>query len=209
MRNHHIQGVDLEDLFRKCINPYLKGTDFELVRGTSSVEYSYDYAIRNSYRVTHIIEIKHIRQKPSKEDFDKLRGYKVYSLMDGNELPVKVILACYNDGLWSLFSEEGEPISFEELFGSFKSFRKSPERHLRIVSWMVSCILMLIALLDYISHFKASCTYYFLTENIVMLLSVAGIFAILPFVLPRIKELRIGNIICLVFETISNSKPIV
>ena len=203
MHNRSIPGTNLERLFQTLIEPYLKGSDLKLVKGDSSGKYRYDYVIRNTYRITHIIELKQNRQRPSREDLSRIRGYKVYSLMDGNKLPVKVIVACFNDGLWSFYEQDGTRVDIEVLFGKLKSSTKArgSDCQLRIVSWVVSGILMLLALFDYAVSILCGCNNHPLTESLVILLCAAGLFALLPFVLPRIKEFRLGNFVCLVFET--------
>ncbi len=203
MHNRSIPGTNLERLFQKYIEPCLKGTDLKLVKGASSGKYSYDYIIRNTDRITHIINLKQNTQRPPREYLDKLRGYKVYSLMDGNKLPVKVIVACFNDGLWNFYEQDGTRVDTEVLFGKLKSATKArgSDCKLRIVSWVISGILMLLALVDYAVSILCSCNNHSLTESLVRLLCAAGLFAILPFILPRIKEFRLGNFVCLVFET--------
>lgn len=189
------QEKELLESFRKFIKPYLKtATGLRLEKGFSSRGLEIDYVIKDCEgNITHLFEVKRFFMPGALKQVER---YKAYSIIGHKEKPVLSILACYNEGNWALYGEHGVLIPVKDLFESALPSEKNSTG----IFWefyLVALILFLLCLADYLSplfsqgsHCSSILT---LSGNDVILLCVAGLFCILPHILPRLKEFHLGQ----------------
>ena len=166
----------------KQINPVLKNKGLVFEKGFSVGNYEFDLLVKSSMGYTHIFQIK--KQLPI-GSLRHQRQLHAYSVLDGENKPVKFILACYNEGDWRFFDDNGQEKSIEELFSEYKEGTNAclPSNG---IFYAISIILFVICLTDFLINCVA------ISSEVAFLLCAAGVFAILPSILPRVKEINLG-----------------
>ena len=166
----------------KQIKPILKNKGLVFEKGFSVGKTEFDLLIRSSTGYTHIFEIK--KTLPV-ERIRHQRPLHAYSVLDGENKPVKFILACYNEGDWRFFDETWQEQSVEDLFSEYKDETNTclPKY---CIFYAISIIIFVICLTDFLLNCVA------ISSEIALLLCAAGVFAILPSIMPKVKEINLG-----------------
>ena len=164
---------------------------------------SLDYAIQNSKgEITHIFEVKH---SFSPHTLDQLKRYEVYSVLRGQKETVKMILACLDGNEWRFWDVDANELFIKDLFE--KDHR---ETSCSIFYW-VAGILAAVCLVELLSPLFFPCHGVRhispLSHELVVLLCVAGVFAVFPSLLPRVKGIQFGRVVPLIITFNDTSIP--
>ena len=191
---------EIQTSFRKYIQPYLKHTGLVLDEGFNARGMRYDFIIRSFDRITHIIEIK---RAFTPDAINKLKQYQISSISNGCQSNVSAILACFDDAEWKLYGVDGQRINAEQLRKDIEGVALSIPRiqkSLHSMSLTLGGLLVLIGICELVFPFLHNYHCHGSGNNSTALLVIAGcIFAILPYILPYIKEFRTG--ICTIIFT--------
>ena len=180
----------LDNKFKQFIVPYLKEYGLKLEDGFSIEDnYRVDYVVKSeSGYYTHIFEVKN---SFSTEALNQLNRYRAMSFVGAEKKQVPFFLVCYNGGNWDIYDINQSIIPINTLFSHFVVAKNRKQKKIfipKLVCYVIALLMLTVCVLELFPSLCESIVP--ISREVAFLLCASGIFAVLPMIITRIKEIH-------------------